>query len=44
MSKDSETQAIEKWLRLVDKPLSKKEAKEQDSKLRQTEKLDARKV
>ena len=43
MDKKTETQAIEQWLRLVDKPKSKKEAKEQESKLRQTEKLDTSK-
>ncbi len=32
MDEEAETKAIEKWLRMVDKPLAKKEADKKDVK------------
>jgi len=35
MDKEAETKAIEKWLRMVDKPLAKKEADNKDAEPRE---------
>jgi len=35
MDKEAETKAIEKWLRKVDKPLTKKEADKKDEEPRE---------
>ncbi len=34
MDEETETKAIEKWLRMVDKPLAKKEADQKDAEPR----------
>ncbi len=34
MDKETETKAIEKWLRMVDKPLTKKEREKKDAEPR----------
>ena len=40
MDENTKTQTIEKWLRLVDKPVSKKDSKKQENKLEQIKKLE----
>jgi len=35
MDEDAETKTIEKWLRMVDKPLAKKEGDKKDAKPRE---------
>ncbi len=35
MDEEAETKAIEEWLRMVDKPLAKKEADKKDEKPRE---------
>ena len=35
MDEEAETKAIEKWLRMVDKPLAKKKGNKKDAELRE---------
>ena len=37
MDKEAETKAIEKWLRIVDKPLAKKKGDKKDAEPREDE-------